>query len=235
MKYKAILFDMDGTLLPMDMEEFTNGYFKGLYKKLEKYGVDLQSLAAAIWAATGEMVKNDGAMTNAKKFWSYFEKITGLKESQVGEECLEFYRNEFHEARAFTGENPYAKEAVELAKKKADKVILATNPLFPMDGQTTRMSWIGLEPKDFALVTSYESDCYCKPNPKYFLSICERMNLKPEECLMIGNDEYEDMFAAQSAGMDCYLVTDCQIQSEGHPWDGPKGSFLEMKRVLEEL
>ena len=30
---KAILFDLDGTLLPMNEEEFTKGYFKLLCKK----------------------------------------------------------------------------------------------------------------------------------------------------------------------------------------------------------
>lgn len=31
---KAILFDLDGTLLPMDQDEFTKGYFNLLAAKL---------------------------------------------------------------------------------------------------------------------------------------------------------------------------------------------------------
>ena len=37
---KAILFDLDGTLLPMDQTEFTNGYFKLLAAKMAPHGYD---------------------------------------------------------------------------------------------------------------------------------------------------------------------------------------------------
>ena len=34
MNYQMVLFDLDGTLLPMDQDEFTKGYFKLLAAKL---------------------------------------------------------------------------------------------------------------------------------------------------------------------------------------------------------
>lgn len=233
--YKAILFDMDGTLLPMDTDAFTTGYFKFLAKKLAKYGFEPKALVDAVWAGTGAMVKNDGSKTNEDRFWEVFEQITGKSKDLVGADCEDFYGNEFKEAKIFTGENPLARKAVEVAHEKATIVALSTNPLFPMVGQITRMNWVGLTPEDFDLVTSYEKDCYCKPNPKYFVSVCERLGVKPEECLLIGNDEREDMYAASSIGMDAYLVTDCIIKCEEHPWDGPKGTFEEMIQMLENL
>lgn len=39
---KAILFDLDGTLLPMDNDAFTKYYFKLLCKKLAPMGYDPQ-------------------------------------------------------------------------------------------------------------------------------------------------------------------------------------------------
>ena len=41
MEIKNVLFDLDGTLLPMDMEEFTNGYFGLLTQKLAPRGYKL--------------------------------------------------------------------------------------------------------------------------------------------------------------------------------------------------
>ncbi|MCI5858154.1 MAG: HAD family hydrolase [Agathobacter sp.] len=235
MKYKAILFDMDGTLLPMDMEAFTKGYFKGLSAKLAKYGIEPEALVQAVWAGTKAMVKNDGTCSNETAFWRVFEQTTGLKMEQVNPDCIDFYGNEFEAAKAYTGENPLAVKAVRIAHEKADKVVLATNPIFPLVGQKTRMGWVGLCPEDFDLVTSYESDCYCKPNPSYFLSICERLNIKPQECLLIGNDEGEDMYAGTLAGLDCYLVTDCRIDHPEHPWNGKQGTFAEMVDMLAGL
>lgn len=236
-KYKAIFFDMDGTLLPMDMKVFTSGYFKFLAKKLAKYEIPFDKLVAAIWDGTGSMVKNnDPDMRNDVVFWERFnENIPGLPIKEVAKDCNEFYSKEFMEAKIFTEDNPLAVKAVELAHEKAEIVALATNPLFPMDGQRTRMSWVGLKEEDFDLVTAYETDYYCKPNPNYFLSVCERLGVKPEECLMIGNDEEEDMYACSMVGIDGYLVTDTMIPSKEHPWNGAKGTFEDLIKMLSDL
>lgn len=235
MKYKAILFDMDGTLLPMNTDLFTKSYFKLFYAKLAKYGLDAKSFGSNMWLGVSAMVKNDGSETNEDAFWNKFSELVGLEKDVVNADCLEFYGNEFKSAKAFTGENPLAVEAVRVAREKADIVALATNPLFPMVGQETRMEWLGLTPTDFDLVTSYESDRFCKPNPQYYLSVCERLGVKPEECLMIGNDEGEDMAAGTKAGLHCYLVTDWMIPNEKYPWNGAKGTFAEMVEMLKQL
>lgn len=235
MKYKAILFDMDGTLVPMDVNVFTNGYFKGLTKKLAPHGVPADLLVKGVWAGTKAMVANDGAKLNEDVFWEVFEKLIGKGKEEMNEDCLSFYGNEFNEAICFTSPNPLAKEAVGLARQKAEKVVLATNPFFPMVGQCTRMGWVGLKQEDFDLVTAYETDRYCKPNPKYYLSVCERIGVKPEECLMIGNDETEDMYSASSIGMDTYLVTEWSISSEKHPYMGERGTFAELVEKLKNL
>lgn len=234
-KYQAILFDLDGTLLPMETEGFTKGYFKFLFAKLAKYGLEAQSFGKLMWAGVAAMVKNDGRESNEDAFWHSFEAMTGLKKETVNPDCLEFYGKEFHAAKQFTGENPLAKEAVDAAHLAAQKVVLATNPLFPLVGQQTRMSWIGLSSEDFDLVTSYETDCYCKPNPLYFQKICERLSVDPKQCLMIGNDETEDMAAASAAGLDCYLVTDWKVAGKEKSWEGPQGSFTELVEMLHSL
>lgn len=235
MKYKAILFDMDGTLVPMDTHTFSKGYFKFLFKKLQKYGLDPAEFGKNMWEGVAAMVKNDGSATNEDRFWEVFCKRTGVAKDVVNADCLDFYGNEFHQAKMFTEENPLAADAVRFARDKAELVILATNPMFPMVGQYTRMGWVGLKKEDFDLITSYEEDRFCKPNPKYFTSVCERMNLRPEDCLMIGNDEEEDMYAGSLAGLNCWLVTDWMIPSENHPWNGSKGTFQETVEMLKNL
>lgn len=235
-RYKAILYDMDGTLVPMDMKEFTDGYFKLLAGRLAPYGIPTDLLIDSVWKGTAAMVRNDGSRKNVEAFWEVFYKLTGVTDKSIEAECDDFYGREFMEAKAFTQDNDLAVRAVELSREKADIVALATNPLFPMVGQVTRMSWVGLKPEDFDMVTSYESDSYCKPNPKYFESVCDRLGVKPSECLMIGNDEEEDMYAACTlCGMDGYLVTDTMIPSREHPWTGARGTFTELIDMLAGL
>lgn len=232
MKYQAILFDLDGTLLPMDTDTFVKGYMKLLYQKIAHHNIPPQLFQKAMWAGVAAMTENDGSHTNEDLFWQVFESVTGCGKDAINGECLSFYGGEFHNARPLTGENPLAKQAVALAHRAADKVVLATNPLFPMPGQTTRMSWVGLKPEDFDLVTSYENESFCKPNPLYFTSICRRLGVAPSECLMIGNDENEDAYAATQAGLQVFLVTDCMIARPNRPWNGEKGSFAELIQKL---
>lgn len=235
MEIKAILFDLDGTLLPMDMHEFTNGYFQDLCKKLSPFGIEPDHIIKSVWSGVGAMVKNDGTRKNIEAFWECFYSMNPEVNHSVEDYCSEFYGKEFMEAKRFTQDNPLAVKAVSLAHNKAQTVVLASNPLFPMVGHATRLSWVNLKLDDFDMITSYESDSYCKPNPEYYKSICKRLNLEPSECLMIGNDENEDMYAASLVGINCYLVTDTMIPSKEHPWKGAKGTFKDMLDMLEAL
>lgn len=233
---KAVLFDLDGTLLPLNQDEFVGAYFGELAKKAcPVVGISPETLTKAIWTGTGAMIKNDGSKRNDEVFWETFIKLTGLELDIIKPLTDEFYPNEFNNAKVIAGENPLAKKAVELAHQNGRKVVLATNPIFPMAGQVSRVHWIGLDESDFDLITAYETESCSKPNPKYYLSICERIGVKPQECLMVGNDEGEDMFPASSLGMKCFNVTDNRISSEAHPWDGDNGSFAELVEYLEKL
>jgi len=233
-EYKAVLFDLDGTLLPMNMESFMKAYFAELCISLAKYGVPADKIVKCVWAGTKSMVRNDGSVANDKCFWDTFLRLTGITSDTIYDETEYFYSHEFNRAKAAVGSNPFARETVCIARGKDRKVVLATNPLFPMTAQNTRLSWIGLSVADFDLVTAYETDRYCKPNPAYYHDICARIGVLPDQCLMIGNDVCEDMHAAKSAGMDCYLITDCMIQGE-EPWIGPQGTYAEMLEMLKNL
>ena len=224
-KFDAVLFDLDGTLLPMELEKFTNTYFGLLAKKAAPFGFQPEPLVAAVWKGTKAMVKNDGTETNDKRFWDTFA-------GEMGEEVLQlrpvfdgFYANEFHGAKAACGENPLARRAIDGLKAKGYDVILATNPIFPMVGVETRLSWVGLRPEDFSYITAYENSTTCKPNPAYYAEILRNTGKRPQECLMVGNDATEDT-AALEQGIGVYLVTDCLLNPKGRDISGvPQGTF----------
>ncbi len=211
----TVLFDLDGTLLPMETKTFTDAYFKLLAQKAAPYGYEPKALVAAVWAGTKAMIKNDGTQPNDQRFWQTFAGELGEDIQKLRPVFDKFYAEEFHGAKAATRENPLAKKVVEELKARGYTVALATNPLFPLAGQATRLSWLGLRPQDFALVTSYESCSYCKPNPAYFAQVLEQLGKRPEECLMVGNDVREDMLAAQAVGISTYLITDCMENAGG--------------------
>ncbi len=227
MSIKAILFDLDGTLLAQNQDVFIGAYFKELISALSPLGVSAGELEAAIWKSVGAMVKNDGSKTNERVFFDTFSKICNVDMKAFERLATEFYLTEYKKLKKYTSPSPLSKKAVEYAKQGGRAVVLATNPLFPMIAQAARIEFAGLDCEDFLFVTSYERESYSKPNPLYYTSIAKRLGVLPCECLMIGNDEREDMFAASSAGMKCFLIEDCMIACEEHPWGGARGSFSD--------
>lgn len=232
---KAILFDLDGTLLPLDEKLFVDIYFTELSKVFSEYNIESNKLVEAIWSATHEIIKNDGKRTNEEAFWEKFKSIINIDLLNIKEVLEKFYANEFFtKLKKCSTENNLAKVAVNLAKKNGRKVVLATNPVFPIDA-LVRLKWTGLDIDDFDYVTHYSNSSFSKPNPKYYLDLCKKLNVEPKDCLMIGNDERQDIFAASSAGMNCYLVTDylytypeCKVNCE-------KGSFKDLIEKLKTL
>lgn len=214
MSIKTVLFDLDGTLLPMDQELFTKAYFKGLSKKLAPYGYDPEKLISAIWTGTGAMIRNTGSVSNEDAFWKTFETVFPEKGKQDEPIFEDFYKNEFDGVKAACGYTENAEKLVSLLKARGVTLILASNPIFPMIAQKKRMLWAGVNPEDFAYITSYENSSFCKPNPAYYKEILEKNNLKADECLMIGNDAVEDT-AAKDAGIGVFLLTDCLLNKDG--------------------
>ena len=232
MKYKAVLFDLDGTLLPMDQDKFVNGYFQFLVKKLMPYGYEPEELIRGIWTGVGAMVANDGSCRNEEAFWNAFSGIYGEEVREHMPIFEEFYAKEFQQAQMFCGFSPFAARAVETVKESGAMAVLATNPLFPEVATLSRIRWAGLSPEDFALHTTYENIGYCKPNPDYYREILRRLDVKADTCLMVGNDVGEDMITRE-LGMDVYLVTDCLINKTEHSVEEyPHGTLEELVGFL---
>ncbi|MCR4621499.1 MAG: HAD family hydrolase [Clostridiales bacterium] len=232
MKISMVLFDLDGTLLPMDMDEFTSGYFKLLAKKAAPRGYEPRALVKAIWHGTAAMVKNDGSCLNEEAFWKDFASSYGEQALNDRELFEEFYANEFRQAKQFCGFDPGAADAVRWIREAGYRVALATNPLFPKAATEIRIRWTGLEPEEFEFYTTYENIGYCKPNLDYYREVLRRAGLMPEDCLMVGNDVGEDMVASQ-LGMKVFLLTKCLINKAGDDISKyPNGDFKALKEFI---
>ena len=234
---QAILFDLDGTLLPMDNEYFVKYYFKYLAKAAAPWGyTDPQAMLKALWAGVEAMMKNDGSRPNFDVFWDTFGALLHKPDAKLDAPKFDsFYGGDFHLAKAATQEAPLAGEAVAVARQKAKHVILATNPIFPDVADESRLSWIGLKMEDFDLVTDYANSCHCKPNPEYYRDILRQFDLDPAQCLMVGNNVVEDWQASAAAGIPCFILTDNVINPDNIEITCPHGSYADMVEYLKNL
>ena len=203
----AVFFDLDGTLLPMDMDLFTRLYFKavkeaGLFDRISgQKGEEI--FGRAVYA----MLANDGRDLNKNVFFGVIKKESGIKTESLMRYMDCFYDNEFKQLKQSTYAHEAVHRVVKALKEKGYRLILATNPVFPRIATDQRIEWAGLSSDDFEYITYYDNARYCKPNPKYYIEILENTGLSAEECYMVGNDVAEDMCAV-TLGFKGFLVLD---------------------------
>lgn len=221
---KAVLFDLDGTLLPNDEELFAKLYFASLGKKMSKYGFTPESFIEGMNYGAYLMFHNDGKKTNEELFKEGFKIKTGRDLNEIENIIIDYYQNEYKETVKALGKDPDALASVKLCHQKGLKVILASNPLFPKIAYLNRMNYNGLEESDFDEITSYDLYHYAKPNPKYYQEILDRHHLKADEAIMFGNEPKLDIEGASIIGIKSYLV------------HGEKGiSSKEMLKIIKAL
>ena len=232
---RAIFFDLDGTLLPLDQDAFVNTYFAALIKAIAQRGYSPHRIKQALLLSTQAMVTNKGKKTNEFALIDAMVSVLGERILQDLDLFDDFYDCEFEQIKEICGCNPQAKETIRLAKEKGFLLVLATNPLFPRRATESRIRWAGLSPEDFDLITTYENFSFAKPNLDYYREILARMHLAPEDCLMVGNDVDEDMITAE-LGMSVFLLTDCLLnRSKTDISQFPHGSFKELMHLIEDL
>lgn len=227
---RNILFDLDGTLLPMDQDVFVKGYFKLLTARMARRGMDPERLVRGLWTGIDAMKTNDGRKTNEERFWAAFGHVCPMEEGDR-EEMEDFYRTDFQKARALCGIEPEAKRTVDFLRASGFRVALATNPVFPGTATESRVRWAGLETGNFERITTYENSRYCKPNPLYFTEIAEKLSMDPAETLMVGNDTSDDTGAA-GAGMEVFILTPCLIDRDGTFSNWPHGDFGALREYI---
>ncbi|MBQ8342765.1 MAG: HAD family hydrolase [Clostridia bacterium] len=235
MKTKVILFDLDGTLLPMDQDRFVKAYFGGIAKRLAPYGYEPNALINGIWKGTGAMIKNDGAKSNEEVFWDVFASMFGDKARADEPKFEQFYIEDFDKVQLSCGFDPKAAPTIAALKAKGYRLALATNPIFPSIATEKRMKWAGLDKSDFELFTTYENSRYCKPNLEYYKEILSRLGVSAEECLMVGNDVSEDM-VVEKLGMKVFLMPACLLNRENKDLSVyPQGDFDDLLAFVDGL
>lgn len=233
----TILFDLDGTLLPLDTQKFTEIYFYEM-GSMFKDMMDPKLLVKHIWTATEEMVENIEYKTNEEVFMHKFSQLIGGDISKYRERFDAFYDTHFLKTREAVQGQSFIRESVELLKDKNYKLVIATNPIFPRKAIYHRIEWAGLDLKDFEYVTSYENNHYCKPQLHFYKEILDVIGKEPEQCIMVGNDVQEDLIALK-LGLKTFLIRNHMIHRTQDEidctYEGDYEDFYNFSKALEPV
>lgn len=234
---KTILFDLDGTLLPMDVDKFMYLYGKTLseaFLHLEPSGKIFEHVMSSV----KHTVMNTKKEKNFDKFFTHFQDLVEQDVSIYIEAFNAFYENGFEQVKASTDTSSEMIEAIKVLKNKGYQLMIATNPIFPMVANKERIKWAGLDINDFDYVSSFEENHHCKPHLEFYKEVLSFNDLDPENVLMVGNDAQEDL-AIRHLGVKTYLIDNHLIHRDGHEivtdYRGTYHDFLEFAKSLAPI
>lgn len=208
---KIFLFDLDGTVLAANENDFMHAYFDELARALHGL-LPSDGLAGNILAATARMqADTSSGSNNLEKFRREFDTLyEGVDQQAIWDRIMEFYATTFDNVHEVMGRNEPLYRSVTYLRQKGYRVLLTTNPVFPQLATYKRMAWAGFSQDAFEYVSTMENCGYCKPNVEYWRDVVTLMKVDPAQAIAVGNDCTEDM-SARLVGIETYLVTDYVI------------------------
>ena len=232
---RAILFDLDGTLLDVNMDVFLKKYFQTLVSFMNNY-MSGDIFLKKLLAATEAMIQDKNAKkTNRDIFFAHFFADSDFTPQELMPVFDRFYREEFDQLSKYTEVKAGAWELIQSSQDLGFDTVIATNPVFPEIAIRKRLKWAGIDSFTYSLVTSYEHMHFCKPWIEYYEEILHKLGRKPEECLMVGNDMEDDMVAGKM-GIVTFLNDDTVVCKNDNPITPDyRGSLEDVKNMLYSL
>lgn len=234
---KAVLFDLDNTLIDINLAAFMARYMAGQARILSRVlRVALPFASSAIMAAYLAICssRRSDQLLNEDLFHRMVERQLRLPfEPEPLAEVAQYYDScyieRFKGGLVQAGPRPGSHEVIEAARGLDLTVALATNPVVSLAVDKVRMTWGELDPDGFADVSHIGNSRRTKPSAPYFEEFATRLGYAPSECLMVGNDAGRD-FPRPNIGMPVAYV------GHGRPKKGVfRGSLNELASRLPEL
>ncbi len=201
---RAVLFDLDGTLLDIDVDSFIETYTRSLAAKLvpEDQERGLAVLAGSTYAMLAPEVNEDSnQVCLLRKLSDALDRSPAELWRSIHQLSKEILPGLKEMAKPITG----AAQVVREIHERGLKVVVATMPIYPRDVMLERLRWAGVRTDWVDHVACLEANRSAKPHRSYFLEMADAVGAAAEECLMVGDDEDQDM-PALDAGMAVHLV-----------------------------
>lgn len=227
-------FDLDGTLLQVDMQRFIPDYVEGLARVCADLA-ERHRFSEVVLKATWGLLQNDrGEYSNQQLFHSVIERHLAISPDLFNQRLQRYCLEQLPALAPLITPHPLVPRILRGCFERGLKVVIATNPVFPRSLIEARLVWGEMAGFAFDLITSYENSRYCKPHPGYFEDILQTLDLAPEHCLMVGNDTQHDL-AAQQTGMATFLLDTWKVDRGGGFKPDFQGGHAELCTLLESL
>jgi FMN phosphatase YigB (HAD superfamily) len=203
---KTLLVDLDGTLLgayePLARAEFL---LRALTRLSKRGGLRtaIRSLRA-VTEAVERPLAEDQVYLNAERGARAFARETGLSIEEAGQVLRDEVTAIFPEIRRYFFPVDGAREFIDWARTRY-RLVLATNPVWPVAQVELRLKWAGIDPAVFASITHSERMHACKPSEAYYRELLEQEGLEAADCALVGDDVTRDLPATR-VGISVFIL-----------------------------
>ncbi|MFW9829374.1 MAG: HAD family hydrolase [Candidatus Thorarchaeota archaeon] len=231
-KIKAILFDLDNTLIEVDLDKFIPQYLNLLAQSVAHI-ISPKKFIAKILVASKAVEENDGKKSNEDVYAEKFFPLEGYSREEIKPFFDKFYKEEFCKLKQYTKKKPEARSVVQKAFNKGYDVVIATTPMLPATAIEQRLEWAGVADFPYRLITTIENSHASKSltHLLYYDQILDKIGYPAEKCLMIGDDDKD--LVARRLGMLTYLIDQNNKKLNPEiPEPTYKGSLKGLKHLL---
>lgn len=206
---KAVLLDLDDTLILTD----TDNFFPAYLKRLGAYAADFDDPRRFVNRIMGTFVETLGEDDPTRPLFDrLMEKLAadgGHERAALEDLFTAFYRDAYQALNGWIQPRPESRRLLDFLFTQRKRVVVATNPGLPEAAIHHRMRWGDVAPEDypFDLVTTLETMHFGKPRPEYYAEIAWRLAVEPHEAVMVGNDWDADIVPAGAVGLHTYWIT----------------------------
>lgn len=206
---KAILFDLDNTLLVNPTRGFVTEYLRladVFFRKHwgeERMSDTLRHVMKALIERTSYNRTNFSIMLEA------IQKTTSRSSQEIIDAWKVFFEQVYPSLQACVHPVEGAPELIQHLLESEYAIVIATNPVYPAIAIQKRLQWAGLPHQlhNYAFVSHAENTHTVKPDPAYYAELIARVGIEPDEVIVVGDDVANDMRPAEILRMHTYHVT----------------------------
>ena len=200
---KAVLLDLDNTLLHNPDGPFARA-FKRAFDAHFSDSLGLEKSSTAFHSAIQSLSGPRDMMTaNADAMTAELAQAFQLSSETLRQALTAFYQQPYDSLRRRAASIPVAYQLIETLLEQDLLVGIATQPIYPESAILKRLDWAGLADfqHDLAFISHSENMHFAKPEPAYYAELVARIGIEPDEALMIGDSQANDIQPAQTLGI----------------------------------
>ena len=188
MKYKAVIFDLDGTLIDS----------MGIWIQIDKEYLEMRNIPVP-----DDLFKDVETGNSFKEICQYFKDKFSLPDSieEIGAEWTRMVEEHY---KTDVKLKPDAKEFIKFLSMNNVKMTIGTSNTKYLTETVLHANGVLIF---FDSIVAGCEDIKGKPFPDIFLKAAEEMDVAPEDCLVI-EDTLHGVRAAHNGGMDVFAIFD---------------------------